>query len=68
MNGPRQKPNTWGKDLFLFFIYSNRIVPADGKNTDNACYGQDDECEGYKDDCGVGTNYGMTCASKYLYK
>lgn len=68
VNGPRQNPNTWGKDLFLFFIYSNRIVPADGNNTDNACYGQDDECEGYKDDCGAGTNYGMTCASKYLYK
>lgn len=64
VNGPKLKPNTWGKDLFLFFIYSNRIVPADGRNLE--CTG--DDCDKDKDDCGVGTNYGMTCAGKYLYK
>ncbi|MBP3923999.1 type II secretion system protein [bacterium] len=68
VNGPKRKPNTWGKDLFLFFVFSNKIVPADGNNIDNGCYGQDDECEGYKDNCGTGSNYGTTCASKYLYK
>ena len=69
VNGAKQRPNTWGKDLFLFFIYQNQIMPADAKSTDNSCYGSNDaECSGYKDDCETGTNYGLTCASKYLFK
>ena len=69
VNGAKQRPNTWGKDLFLFFIYQNQIMPADAKSTDNSCYGSnDEECSGYKDDCETGTNYGLTCASKYLFK
>ena len=69
VNGAKQRPNTWGKDLFLFFIYPHQIMPADAKSTDNSCYGSsDEECSGYKDDCETGTNYGLTCASKYLFK
>lgn len=59
VNGPKQQPNTLGRDLFLFFIYSDRIVPASSENTD---------ATDLKDDCEIGTNYGMTCAGKYLYK
>ncbi len=67
VNGPKLKPNTWGKDLFLFFIYADKIVPADKSNTD-ACLGDGDECDGYSDDCEAGKNYGLTCASKYLFE
>lgn len=59
VNGPNLRPNTWGKDLFLFFIYPNQIMPADAHNTDGSAY---------RNDCGVGCNYGLTCASKYIYK
>lgn len=59
VNGPNKNPNTWGKDLYLFFIFSNKISPAIDKITDYA---------NYKDDCGTGTNYGLTCAGKFLYK
>lgn len=50
------KPNTWGKDLYLFYIFSDRIVP------DSAVI------EG-GDDCGVtpvAANLGHTCAGKYI--
>ena len=59
VNGPQKRPNTWGKDLFLFFLYADQIMPADENTTDYA---------NYKDDCETGTNYGLTCASKYLFK
>ncbi len=62
VNGANGNPNQWGKDLFLFFITPTRIMPADSKFTDNA------NNNGFVDDCEVGTNYGLTCASKYLYK
>lgn len=68
VNGPNSNPNTWGRDLFLFFIFANQIMPADASATDYACSGEGDEKVCYKDDCGVGTNYGLTCASKYLYE
>ena len=59
VNGPQKRPNTWGKDLFLFFLYADQIMPADENTTDYA---------NYRDDCETGTNYGLTCASKYLFK
>ena len=58
VNGPQKRPNTWGKDLFLFFLYADQIMPADENTTDYA---------NYRDDCETGTNYGLTCASKYLF-
>ena len=66
VNGSNKRPNTWGKDLYLFFIFSNQIMPADAKSADGSL--DEDGKEGYQDDCGVGTNYGITCASKYLYE
>lgn len=50
-----QKPNTWGKDIYEFFVYANQILPmSTAENGTNA------------DDCGVGSNKGYTCATKYL--
>lgn len=66
VNGPNHNPNTWGKDLYLFFIFTNQIMPADAKSTDNSCSEDNEEC--YQDDCETGTNYGLTCASKYLFE
>lgn len=65
-NGPNGKSNTWGKDLYLFFIFTNQIMPADAKSTDDSCTEDNESC--YQNDCGTGTNYGLTCASKYLYE
>lgn len=48
-----QPPNTWGRDIFWFYIFSDVIRPKTV------------EIQG-ADDCGVGTNYGYTCAAKYL--
>ena len=59
VNGPQKRPNTWGKDLFLFFLYADQIMPADENTMDYA---------NYRDDCETGTNYGLTCASKYLFE
>ena len=50
-------PNTWGKDLYLFFIYPNFIKPAkDGEPP-----------HFYSNDCNK-DGYGLTCASEYLLK
>lgn len=49
-------PNTWGKDIYVFFVFANTIKPG-------AFY--DDNT--IKDSCGTGTNKGYSCASKYLY-
>ena len=70
VNGPSARPNTWGKDIFLFFIYSKRILPADPKYTGDTCNGLDEdiECVPGADDCGAGINYGLTCSYKYLYE
>ncbi len=51
-----QKPNTWGKDIYLFFIFSDRIRPSGPSMNDLSP----------NDDCGVGTNLGYDCATKYL--
>lgn len=48
-----QKPNQWGKDIYLFYILSNKIIPASATTESS-------------DDCGAGTNYGRTCAGKYI--
>lgn len=48
-----KEPNTWGKDIYIFFIHSDIIRPSSllqvGEN-----------------DCNAGSNSGLTCASKYL--
>lgn len=50
-------PNTWGRDIYTFFIFGAKVLPNvyDVGSSGNPV-----------DDCGVGTNYGQTCASKYL--
>jgi len=50
-------PNTWGKDIYLFFIFYDAIRPSIGGSTDSVVS---------TDDCGTGTNKGYTCSSKYL--
>lgn len=55
VNGLKQ-PNTWGKDIYIFFVFDDRIRPS--------IWFKDNWTP--TDDCGVGTNYGQTCASKYL--
>lgn len=50
-------PNTWGRDIYLFFIYADVIRPCLGGVTTSVIA---------SDDCGTGANYGYTCASKYL--
>lgn len=51
-----KSPNTWGKDIYLFFIFSDAIRPSTIEINSIS----------FTDDCGTGTNYGYTCASKYL--
>lgn len=51
-------PNTWGRDMYLFFVYSDRIRPSSIDTLQSFA--------ATADDCGTGTNYGYTCASKYL--
>ena len=68
VNGPVGKPNTWGKDLYLFFINSDKIKPADASTADGSCSEEGDDIVCFQDDCEVGTNYGMTCAGKYLFE
>lgn len=53
-----QNPNVWGRDIYLFFMFSNAIRPA--------AVGVIDTWAASADDCGVGANLGYTCASKYL--
>lgn len=52
-----KKPNTWGKDLYTFIIFSDLIKPAIPDITDIVS----------GDDCETGTNFGYTCSAKYLY-
>lgn len=51
-------PNTWGKDIYLFVIYANVIKPS--------AYGVIETSIVSADDCETGSNYGYTCAAKYL--
>lgn len=51
-------PNTWGRDIYLFFVYSDVIRPAAVGNVESGIVAADD--------CGTGDNTGYTCASKYL--
>ncbi len=53
-----KKPNTWGKDIYIFFISNEKVIP------NSASIGG---VGGVGDDCGVGENYGQTCAAKYLF-
>lgn len=53
-----QSPNAWGRDIYLFFIFSNAIRPASVATVENSV--------ATTDDCGIGTNNGFTCTSKYL--
>lgn len=52
VNGP-QSPNIWGRDVYLFFIFSDVIRPYSAKLNAGT------------DDC-TNTSYGYTCAGKYL--
>lgn len=54
-NGTRP-PNTWGKDIYLFFIFSDKIYSSTVDNVGVVS----------SDDCNAGSNYGFTCASKFL--
>lgn len=58
VNSPKRKPNTWGRDFYLFFVLSDRILPASVASVESIVT--------TSDDCGTGVNYGITCASKYL--
>ena len=49
-----KKPNTWGKDIYEFAIYSDKILPFYSGMW-------------IEDDCNATSNNGHTCASKYLY-
>lgn len=51
-------PNTWGRDIYLFFIYTDAIRPS--------AVGVVESWAANSDDCNTGTNNGYTCASKYL--
>lgn len=53
VNGPYKKPNTYGKDLFIFYIKSNGIAPAGGPGDTAYC-----------DTTNWPQGYG--CAAKYL--
>lgn len=49
-------PNQWGKDIYEFIVYSSQIQPL----TPMEVYVAN------TDDCSAGTNYGYTCAYKYI--
>lgn len=51
-------PNTWGKDIYTFFVFKEKIMPSVYNVTSGGSI---------IDDCGVGNNYGQSCASKYLF-
>lgn len=48
-----KSPNQWGKDIYSFFIYSDRILPLSPAELGTA------------DDC-ISTGYGYSCSYKYL--
>lgn len=49
-------PNTWGKDIYVFFIFSDAMRPCAPNTVGKIA----------NDDCNAGSNTGYTCASKYL--
>lgn len=51
-------PNTWGRDLYVFFIFSDRLRPSSVDTVESVVT--------TVDDCQTGTNHGITCSSKYL--
>lgn len=51
-------PNVWGRDIYMFFIFSNRLLPSSVDTVESGV--------ATSDDCGTGTNLGFTCTSKYL--
>lgn len=51
-------PNTWGRDIYIFFIFADVIRPSSVMTILPAVASADD--------CNTGTNYGFTCSSKYL--
>lgn len=57
-----QGPNTWGRDIYIFFIFDNVIRPS--------ALGVIDPSVASADDCinkqGMNVYYGYTCSSKYL--
>ena len=55
VNGDK-KPNTWGKDIYLFHIYNSTIKPCCKEGTKSMDKTPLDDCE----------NLGYGCASKYL--
>lgn len=52
-----QKPNTWGRDIYVFYMYSDTVRPSIAGKTNGFVS---------SDDCNTGLNYGLTCSSKYL--
>lgn len=54
-----KKPNTIGKDIYLFFIMADVLRPASVSSLETSVTGG-------SDDCNTGTNRGYSCASKYL--
>lgn len=58
-----QPPNTWGRDIYLFLVNADKIIPAGPAPAIDTNLNHP-----YPDDCGPGTwtNRGYTCAAKYL--
>ena len=54
ING-KKNPNQFGKDIFVFYILSNKIAPAGSPGDIVDCTTE-------------GTGYGVGCAFKYLYE
>lgn len=51
-------PNTWGRDIYVFFVFSDVIRPS--------AIGVIDSSVTSSDDCNTGLNRGYTCSRKYL--
>lgn len=51
-------PNTWGRDIFIVFIFSDAIRPSSVSTILSSVANADD--------CNAGTNNGFTCSSKYI--
>lgn len=51
-------PNAWGRDIYVFFVFSDAIRPSSIATVGSAVTSTDD--------CNFGANRGYTCASKYL--
>lgn len=57
VNGTKP-PNTWGRDIYMFFIFSDTIRPSSVLTILSSVANADD--------CNAGTNRGYTCSSKYM--